>query len=127
MPAKNVALVEARSGGMCEAGCGRAATNIHHRRFLARGGDHNVANLVHLDGVGNHNTGQCHGRAHQGDSPPGWSISRYEQRPEREVPFVDLGGRAWWFDDEGGKTDRPPTARKEKDDEHQGDELGMVG
>ncbi|PRI10943.1 hypothetical protein B4915_08650 [Leucobacter massiliensis] len=105
MPAATVEKLEDRSGGMCEAGCGRPATNIHHRRFLGRGGRHNLANLLALCGSGNH-TG-CHGKAHQGNPPDGWAISRHERRHESEVPFVDLGGRSWWLDDEGGKHVRP--------------------
>ena len=108
MPAKTVELLRERSGGMCEAGCGRPATEIHHRRFLSRGGRHNLANLVALDGTGNHDTGECHGIAHRGaGAPPGWAISAWERRHEDQIPFVDLGGRSWWLDDQGGKTDRP--------------------
>ena len=104
MPDDTVELLEERSGGMCEAGCGRRAEDIHHRRFLSRCGKHNLANLVALCGDGNHNNGKCHGLAHQGAAaPPGWAISRHERRHEAEVPFVDLAGRSWWFDDHGNK------------------------
>lgn len=110
MPQEHVDLLEERSGGMCESGCGRRATQIHHRRFTGRGGKHNLANLLALCGSGNH-TG-CHGVAHQGHAPAGWAISRHERRHEDQVPFVDLGGRSWWLDDEGGKHDRPQHAGK---------------
>ncbi|MFD5599206.1 HNH endonuclease [Leucobacter sp. NPDC058333] len=113
MPAANVKKLEARSHGMCEGGCGRRATEIHHRRFLSRGGRHNLANLLAMCGTGNHNTGQCHGIAHNGaTAPAGWAISRHERRHESEVPFVDLGGRTWWLDDEGGKHDRPQNTER---------------
>ena len=105
MPDEAVELVEERSNGMCEARCGRRATEIHHRRYLSRGGRHNVANLVHLCGMGNHDNGFCHGVAHRGkQAPPGWSISAWDRRHESEIPFEDLAGRLWWFDDEGNKT-----------------------
>ena len=105
MPEDHVELVGERSNGMCEAGCGKRATEIHHRRFLSRGGRHNLANLLALCGRGNH-TG-CHGVAHSGAAaPPGWAISRHERRHEEDVPFVDLAGRSWWLDDEGNKTRR---------------------
>jgi hypothetical protein len=93
MPQEHVDLLEERSGGMCES------------RFTGRGGKHNLANLLALCGSGNH-TG-CHGVAHQGHAPAGWAISRHERRHEDQVPFVDIGGRTWWLDDEGGKHDRP--------------------
>ncbi len=102
MPPATVEALEERSGGMCEAGCGRRAQDIHHRRFLSRGGRHNLANLLALCGSGNH-TG-CHGIAHRGHAPAGWAISRHERRGEADVPFVDLAGRSWWLDDAGQKT-----------------------
>lgn len=105
MPEAHVDAVEERSGGMCEASCGKPATEIHHRRFTGRGGRHNIANLLALCGRGNH-TG-CHGIAHQGHAPAGWAISRHEIRHEDQIPFVDLAGHTWWLDDEGGKHDRP--------------------
>ncbi len=105
MPAATVEKLGERSRGICESGCGKAATEIHHRRFLSRGGRHNLANLLALCGWGNH--AGCHGIAHQGHAPAGWAISRHERRHESQVPFVDLGGRSWWLDDQGGKHDRP--------------------
>lgn len=104
MPEKHVELLGERSQGTCEGGCGQPATEIHHRRFLGRGGKHNLANLLALCGWGNH-TG-CHGTAHKGHAPAGWAISAWERRHEDQVPFVDLQGRSWWLDDQGGKTDR---------------------
>ena len=105
MPPKTVEQLEERSHGMCEAGCGRRAVDIHHRRFLSRGGKHNIANLLALCGSGNHSG--CHGVAHSGRAPAGWAISRHERRTEAEVPFVDLADRSWWLDEMGGKSDRP--------------------
>lgn len=55
-------VVEARSGGVCEA-CGRRrATEKHHRKHRSQGGLHTPENLLDLCGWGNH-TG-CHGVAH---------------------------------------------------------------
>lgn len=114
MTTKTVEKLEERSHGMCEGGCGRPATEIHHRRFLSRGGRHNLANLLAVDGTGNHDTGQCHGIAHKGEAPDGWAISRHEPKNESEIPYVDLAGRTWWLDDEGGRHDRPQdTGRSE--------------
>ncbi|MEJ6489746.1 HNH endonuclease signature motif containing protein [Leucobacter sp. USCH14] len=108
VPAKTVEKLVERSGGMCEGGCGRPAEEIHHRRYLSRSGKHNLANLLALCGDGNHDNGKCHGIAHRGSkAPPGWAISRHERRHESEVPYVDLGGRTQWLDDEGGRHDRP--------------------
>lgn len=103
MPKKYPNIIEDRSGGMCEANCGRAANDIHHRRPLARGGMHNLANLVNLCGYGNHDNGMCHGLAHAGKGRAGWLISRYEKTTESSIAFVDVQGIAWAFDDAGGK------------------------
>ncbi len=111
MPEDHVEALAVRSNGKCEAGCGKAATQIHHRRFTGRGGRHNLANLLHLCGSGNH-TG-CHGVAHKGRAPAGWAISRHDLRDEAQIPFVDLGGRTRWLDDLGGKHARPQMTRKE--------------
>lgn len=104
MPPSHPEAVKERSRGMCEANCGRPANDIHHRRPLARGGMHNIANLVALCGRGNHNNGVwCHGLAHASKGREGWLIKMHEPRPESEIPFVDLQGRAWLLDDTGGK------------------------
>jgi hypothetical protein len=50
------ATVRERSGGACELGCGQRATHIHHRQ-LRRYGDHQAANLLHVDAL-------CHRRIH---------------------------------------------------------------
>lgn len=101
MPKKTVELVQERSQGMCEALCGRPAENIHHRRFLGRGGKHNIGNLLALCGQGN--TSGCHGMAHgTGDpAPDGWAISSWDERMEEMVPFTDLYGVAWWLTADG--------------------------
>lgn len=101
MPDAHVRAVEERSQGFCEAGCGRLASEIHHRRFLSRQGRHNIANLLHLCGRGNH-TG-CHGIAHKGGAPEGWAISRHDIRTEAEIPYADEDGRLWLLDDAGGR------------------------
>lgn len=62
IPAAVVRLVEARSGGLCEA-CGRVpAREKHHRQYRSRSGSDVASNLLDLCGWGNH-TG-CHGVAH---------------------------------------------------------------
>lgn len=106
MSPKNAAAVVARSGGMCERCLVAPATEIHHRRYLSRGGMHNVANLLHLcnpNGGGNAGDG-CHGEAHTGIGVEvGTAISRYNPLHESEIEFWDLLGRVWRIDDEGGK------------------------
>lgn len=102
MPPKHAAAVEARSGGTCEVCHVMPANDIHHRRYLSRGGMHNIANLIHLCGHGN--ASGCHGEAHSGiGGEVGTSISRHNPRPESEIAFTDLLGRTWWVDDHGGK------------------------
>lgn len=49
--------VWARSGGLCECGCGQRAIHIHHRKLRSQGGRHELPNLLHLSGA-------CHDRAH---------------------------------------------------------------
>ncbi|GAA1328973.1 hypothetical protein GCM10020360_32920 [Nonlabens tegetincola] len=111
MPKHHPEKIRERSQGMCEANCGRAANDIHHRRPLRRGGLHNLANLIALCGYGNHDNGEwCHGRAHAGHGNEGWLISQYEKRPESELIFVDLRGVAWVFDDNGGKEEHRATS-----------------
>lgn len=109
MPPENVEQLSERSGNLCEGCSLKPATEIHHRRFLSRGGMHNLANLVALcSGMGNHNDGSCHGDAHQGDTPEGWAISRHEKRHESEIPFVDRFGRAVLFCDHGHRHKQLP-------------------
>ncbi len=107
MPKENPEKVRERSGGMCEAGCGKPASEIHHRRFLSRGGRHNLANLWALCGgdsgmVGGNHSG-CHGRAHSGEALDGEAISRHDTRTEALIPVTDVNGVRWWLDDFGGK------------------------
>lgn len=104
MPPANVAAVIARSGGMCERCLVAPASAIHHRRYLSRGGRHNVANLLHLCGTGN--VGECHGEAHTGiGAEVGTAISMHNPRHESEITFTDLLGREWLLDDDGGRTE----------------------
>lgn len=87
--------LEERSGGVCE-GCGQArAINMHHRKYLSRGGDHTLSNLIHLCGAGN--TSGCHGRAHKDGSDNGWSVHRWET--PSEIP-VDYRGQLRYLTDE---------------------------
>ena len=82
IPAANVKSVKDRSGGICE-GCGtNTATEIHHRKYRSRGGGHEVSNLLHLCGWGNH-TG-CHGKAHGAQAPEGWSVPSGRAIPSHE-------------------------------------------
>lgn len=91
VPPANVRAVKTRSGKVCE-GCGqRVATEIHHRKYRSRGGSHEVANLLHLCGSGNH-TG-CHGRAHSATPPEGWSLPSGICKPTLE-PLLYRGERA---------------------------------
>ena len=92
-----LALLFARSGWVCEF-CGRqSATEVHHRKFRSRGGGHNIENLLHLDGWGNH-TG-CHGLAHSGEPPVGLAVHAWED--ERLIPVADSAGVLWWLTRDG--------------------------
>ena len=101
MPKGNPVIVAERSGGMCEVCHVMPATNIHHRRFLGRGGMHNIANLLHL--CGNGNIDGCHGRAHTGAHLEGTSIRTWWPLTEADTGFTDLLGQTWLLDDSGGK------------------------
>lgn len=57
LPVNVKMLVRARSGGWCEAQCGRRSEHIHHRRRRSQGGDDNLVNLLDL-------CLQCHGWIH---------------------------------------------------------------
>lgn len=97
IPAKHRRTIETRSGGVCESCGDRPASEIHHRQYLSRGGSHDVHNLAHLCGWGNH-TG-CHGRAHKDGEREGLAIGmgyRSELQP--------LLYRGVWVlpDDDGG-------------------------
>lgn len=89
IPAKTRKALAERSGGVCE-GCGvRAATENHHRQYKSRGGSHELTNLIHLCGSGNHT--QCHGVAHTGlGEARGWSV-RSSFDPA-DVPVLIRGG-----------------------------------
>lgn len=92
IPPKTRRMVELRSDNLCE-GCGEAAaTNIHHRQYLSRGGTHALENLLHLCGSGNH-TG-CHGKAHSAAGHElGWSVNSWDE-PEH-VPVSYRGVDRW--------------------------------
>lgn len=62
IPRPVLAIIERRSGGLCEL-CGGKATNTHHRRSRGMGGSrdpvtNSVVNLLRLCGSG---TTGCHG------------------------------------------------------------------
>lgn len=40
--------VAARSGGVCELGCGARAVHVHHRKLRSQGGRHELGNLLHV-------------------------------------------------------------------------------
>lgn len=98
MPKRNAELVVERSKSVCEGCLGARGVEIHHRRFKSRGGRHNVANLAHLCST-------CHKRAHGliDGAGEGWEISQFDRRAESAVPFVDVHGVTWFFDDYGNK------------------------
>lgn len=86
IPTKTRRLVEERSGSLCE-GCGeREATELHHRKYRSRGGGHEVSNLIHLCGWGNH-TG-CHGTAHSAEGHElGWSVNSWDDPAHKAVLY----------------------------------------
>lgn len=104
IPKRVRAIVEARSGGVCE-GCRAApASEMHHRKFRSRGGRDEVVNILHLCGWGNHSG--CHGVAHSGarGADLGWALPS-GSNPERQpanAAFYDLTGHAWWLLPDGG-------------------------
>jgi hypothetical protein len=111
IPPANREAVAQRSKGICE-GCGKApATEIHHRRYKSRGGGHEVSNLIHLCGWGNH-TG-CHGRAHKGGESIGWSVFSGIYVPSLIPVWYRRSG---WvlFDDEGGAESLLAAAAQER-------------
>ena len=57
IPATVRKAVRARSGGICECGCGRPAQHVHHRKLRSQGGRHELPNLLHLSHA-------CHAAAH---------------------------------------------------------------
>lgn len=97
IPTTTQTAVRTRSQGLCE-GCGQhPATELHHRRYRSRGGTHEVSNLLHLCGSGNH-TG-CHGKAHTGAGEVlGWSVES-GIAPPAHYPLTYRGVRALLDDD----------------------------
>ena len=86
VPRATMALLTARSRGRCEACHLAPATEAHHRKYRGRGGTHDIENLLHLCGWGNH-TG-CHGIAHTGKGQErGLSVSGFAD--PAGVPFED--------------------------------------
>lgn len=102
IPPKNRESVENRSRGLCE-GCGiRRATDVHHRKYLSRGGGHEIANLIHLCGSenglpgGNHSG--CHGVAHSGEGHElGWSVNSWGD--PTHTPVLYRGEMRWITND----------------------------
>lgn len=102
MPQENIDAVYSRAKRMCERCLVQPGAEVHHRRYLSRGGKHNIANLILLCGHGNFDG--CHGEAHTGiGTEIGTSISRFNPRHESQVSFTDLLGDVWLLDDDGGK------------------------
>lgn len=103
IPANNRRLVELRSGGVCESCGDRPASDVHHRKYLKRGGTHEVHNLLALCGgpfgmAGGNHSG-CHGRAHSGAEGEGLSVWSHERSEMKPVLY-----RGVWvlLDDDGG-------------------------
>lgn len=55
--------VVARAHGMCEAGCGRRGTEVHHRKYRSRRGTNHRWNLMLL-------CDECHDWAHANSGSP---------------------------------------------------------
>lgn len=73
IPEKTRKAVHARSGGVCEGCHLRPAVQIHHRRYVSRGGSNDLINLLDLCGLGN--AAGCHGIAHTATGERlGWSV-----------------------------------------------------
>lgn len=110
IPAKTRRLVEVRSGGVCE-GCGqRPATDVHHRKYLSRGGTHKLDNLLHLCGGaaglpgGNHSG--CHGVAHStAGHEVGWSVHSWDDPAHVLVTYrgVEMWLTLWGSVKEAGR------------------------
>jgi hypothetical protein len=99
IPAPVLETVRARSGGACEGCHAREASEMHHRRFRSRGGQHTAANLLHLCGWGNH-TG-CHGIAHsQAGHDKGWSVNSWADPAATPIEHAVHG--LVLLDDDGG-------------------------
>jgi hypothetical protein len=91
------AAVANRSGGYCELGCGRRATNMHHRKNRSQGGQWSPANILHLCGSG---TTGCHGyyTNHPAEAKRlGVSVLPSEQ--PAEIPVRTPAGLLWLSDD----------------------------
>lgn len=102
-------LVHERAQGYCER-CGRfTRTELHHRLYRSRGGQHTAANLIAVCGWGNH-TG-CHGFAHSGAAAEVDGVSLRSGRNPLLVPvkLAAPGGKFRWFllDDRGIQTYLP--------------------
>jgi hypothetical protein len=93
-PAKVTAAVQDRSGFVCE-GCGqRPATNIHHRKYVSRGGKSEIVNALHLCGMGNVLGAGCHGVAHSAEGHElGWSVNSWAD--PALTPVLWRGGMSW--------------------------------
>lgn len=106
IPAKNRRLVEQRSGGVCESCGDKPASDVHHRKYLSRGGSHDVHNLIHLCGgafgmTGGNHSG-CHGRAHKTGEREGLAIRSHER--SELIPVLYRG--VWVLPDDDGVLER---------------------
>ncbi|MEA9983674.1 hypothetical protein [Subtercola sp. RTI3] len=84
------------------------ATEMHHRLYRGRqGSTHNVENLLHLCGWGNH-TG-CHGTAHSGAEGEllGWAIRSGGDPAETQVTYR---GKQLYLTADGGRRSIYPSA-----------------
>lgn len=88
-------LVYARSGGLCEAGCGSQAHEWHHRKARSLGGTWHASNGMHL-------CRHCHawvGEHAIEAGGNGWYLGARED--PAAVPMLRFGVRVY-VDDEGG-------------------------
>lgn len=103
IPAKTRALLRQRSSGRCEVCHRLPATDAHHRKYKARGGSHDIVNLLDLcggeSGMSGGNHSGCHGIAHsqlgeeRGLSTPSWEAEG--------GTFLDNHGRSWTLTPDG--------------------------
>lgn len=91
VPREVAELVVERAQGMCEimsteTGCSGRAEHMHHRQLRSQGGEHTVANLVHICSA-------CHYWLHMHPAiayTNGWLVK--STRDPRYAPFLRRGG-----------------------------------
>src|SRR4249919_4099970 len=104
IPAKLRKQVNERDHNCCRR-CGKPATNVHHRINRGMGGSKRTDDLTALVMLCGSGTTGCHGyvTTHPEEAyRTGWSIPRRDPEPPETVPLVDLYGRAFWLEEDGG-------------------------